>query len=279
MKIQFVALGLLAFSGLTWSVQADIAPTRFTGSGIVARSETAIRMQRAVVDIGWGMPCELTATFEMVNSSGTSIDMRMGFPMPAGEFESRPSTVSDDLTITFDGVPAEVTPPGGGTEDRDNRRDWAWYHCQHTFKPGTTTVVVNALLRASLDSGRAFHESLYYCIETGRNWAGTIGEEVVTIRFPHPIAKEQIAVASPAGYKIEGDSVRWHFKDFKPTGQTHDIAITYLRPDAMKVLSALRQDAARAPDSSAAAVKLAKHLLVLGYAKSNAGFLPRRLTR
>jgi hypothetical protein len=91
MKIQFVALGLLAFSGLTWSVQADIAPTRFTGSGIVARSETSIRMQRADVDIVWGTPCELTATFEMVNSSGTPKDMRMGFPMPSGEFESRPT--------------------------------------------------------------------------------------------------------------------------------------------------------------------------------------------
>jgi hypothetical protein len=118
MKIQFVALGLLAFSGLTWSVQANIAPARFTGSGIVARSETGIRMQRAVVDIVWGMPCELTATFEMVNSSGASKDMRMGFPMPSGEFESRPTTVPDDLTITFDGVPADVTPPGGGTANR-----------------------------------------------------------------------------------------------------------------------------------------------------------------
>jgi hypothetical protein len=47
----------------------------------------------------------------------------------------------------------------------------------------------------------------------------------------------------------------------------------------MQVLSELRKDVERRPESSAAAVKLAKHLLALGNVKSNSGFPPSRLSK
>jgi hypothetical protein len=124
-----------------------------------------------------------------------------------------------------------------------------------------------------------FREALHYCIETGGNWASTIGEEVVTIRFPHPVEKDQITGASPAGYQVDTNCVRWRLVDFKPIGREYDISLTYVRPDVMRILSILRQEVAQHPDSSAAAIKLAKHLLVLGNAKSNSGFPPSRLSK
>jgi len=281
MKKACILLRLIAASALgAFSARGDISPTQFVGSGIAARSESTVRMEKATVEIVWGTPCSLSATFKMVNSSAAPQEIRVGFPMPAGEEDApTPTKAPQDMTITFDGEAATVTPPSASKDDRDTRRDWIWYHCQHTFKPGMTTVVVKTPLRASLVYATAFREALFYCIQTGGNWGGTIGEEEVTIRFPHPVEKDQITGASPAGYQIDGNCVRWRFIDFKPTGKEFDISLTYVRPDVMRTLSTLRQDVARQPDSSAAAVKLAKHLLVLGNAKSNSGFPPSRLSK
>jgi len=124
-----------------------------------------------------------------------------------------------------------------------------------------------------------YRESLFYCLETGANWAGTIGEEEVTVRFPHLITKEQITTATPPGYEVEGDQVRWRFKDFEPRGKDDDIALTYLRPDVIQVLSTLRAEVRKHPQSSTSAVKLAKHLVAFGKPKSNSGFPPSRLTQ
>jgi hypothetical protein len=85
-----------------------------------------------------------------------------------------------------------------------------------------------------LVSSTAFRESLFYCIQTGGNWAGTIGEEEVTIRFPHPIEKDQITGIAPAGYQVDGNCVRWRFVDFKPKGKEYDISLTYVRPTSCR---------------------------------------------
>ncbi|HEY1110251.1 MAG TPA: hypothetical protein VGE76_16490, partial [Opitutaceae bacterium] len=77
---------------------------------------------------------------------------------------------------------------------------------------------------------------------------------------------------------VRGSEVRWRFVDFEPKGTDHDIALTYIHPEAMKVFATLRRDFEKAPECSRAAVKLAKHLLAVGRAKSNSGFPPYRLT-
>jgi hypothetical protein len=261
------------------AVRGDISPTQFIGSGIAARSESSVRMEKATVEIVWGTPCSLSATFKMVNSSEQPQTIRIGFPMPGGEDTPAPTKAPEDLTISFDGEAAVVTPPSASKEDRDTRRDWVWYHCQHSFKPGSTTVAVKTSLRASLVYATPFRESLFYCIQTGGNWAGNIGAEEVTIRFPHPVEPGQIISASPSSYEVEGSSVRWRFANFKPAAKEFDIALTYIRPDVMRTLVQLRRELWEHPDSSAAAVKLAKHLLVLGDAKTNSGLPPSKLSK
>lgn len=260
-------------------VRGDISPTRFIGSGIAARTESSVRMEKATVEIVWGTPCSLSATFKMVNSSERPETIQVGFPMPGGEDTPAPTTAPEDLAISFDGEAAVVTPPSASNQDRDTRRDWVWYHCQHSFKPGSTTVVVRTSLRASLVYATPFRESLFYCIQTGGNWAGKIGAEEVTIRFPHPVEQGQITSASPSNYEVEDSSVRWRFANFKPAAKEFDIALTYIRPDVMRTLVNLRRELSVHPNSSAAAVKLAKHLLALGSAKSNSGFPPWKLSK
>lgn len=270
-----LALLLLSTSLLALlPTRADIAPSTFVGSGIVPRSGSSVRMEKATVEIVWGTPCLLTATFRMVNASKDSEEIQVGFPMPYG-----PGGSPHKLSMSFDGQAAMVTPPDTKAKEEEGLRQWVWYHCQHKFKPGTTIVVVKSHLRASRVYATGFREELNYCIETGGNWRGDIGEEEVTIRFPHPVEKAQITNIAPAGYKIDGNCVNWRFTHFKPAGKDHDIAIEYVRPDAMKVIAELREQAARQSDSSAAAIKLAKHLLALGNIKSNSGFPPSDLSK
>ena len=255
---------------------ADISPTQFVGSGISAKSDASVTMEKAKVEIVWGTPCALSATFTMVNSSSEPKALTVGFPMYFNE-EAPATKALDPLSLSFDGEAGMVSPPSKGSEERDIRRDWLWYYCKHTFKPGKTEVAVKTILRASLVYSTPFHESLHYCIETGRNWAGNIGEEEVTIRFPDPPRQEQITRALPATYEIDGNCVRWRFVNFKPTGQEFDIALTYVRPDVMRAVIALRDSARKNPDASATAIRLAKHVLMLGSAKSNSGFPPSLL--
>ena len=269
----FSVLILLCLAPLT----ADIAPTQFIGSGIVPQTNTVIRMEKADVEILWGTPSSLLATFTMVNPSSESQTLEIGFPItrefPFGIY--KPGMQPEPLSMAFDGIDGAVVAPPVQREDDGNQ---VWYRCLHTFHPGRTVITVKTILRASV-THIPFHESLFYCIETGGRWAGTIGEETVTIRFPHPIEENQITRAAPGDFKIEGDSVRWHLVDIDPKGKEFDINLTYFRPDAMRALADIRRDLARDPSSSSLTIKLARNLFIFGPAKSNSGFLPQSLSR
>jgi hypothetical protein len=255
---------------------ADISPTKYVGSGIVAQLDADVRMESAKVEIVWGTPGTLSATFLMTNPTSRPQALTVGFPMPRGD-ESDPRA-PDPLTISFDGVEAAVAAPAYRRPGRYDRPEWRWFECVHTFKPGTTQVVVKTVLRASGVDATPFRETLFYCLETGGNWAGTIGLEEVTIKFPHPILNDQITSAAPGGYRVEGNEVRWRFVDFKPKRAEYDIALTYVQPEVIQFIASLREAAAKAPESTAARIKLAKHLLALGNAKSNAGVPPLQLS-
>ncbi len=260
--------------------RGDIAPTSFIASGVHLEQSSSVRMQRADVDIAWGTPCTLSATFTMINESAAAEDLEVGFPMPTPDEDrfGRPNAAADPLSISFNGQPVDVTASGASDTDRDQRRGWRWFRCRHLFAPGETTVEVRTILRASLVYCGPFRESLFYCIESGGHWAGPIGEETVTVSFPGPIAADQIASATPAGYRIDGSRLCWQLRNFEPAGKEYDIAVTYVRPDVMRTIAELRAEHAADPASASRAVKLARHLLALGYAKSNSGFPPWRLS-
>lgn len=258
--------------------RADLAPTRFVGSGITSSipAISSVRMEKAEVEMVWGNPCSLSATFTMVNPTPTAEELHVGFPMP--RLPRRFSGHPDPLSISFDDIAAVVTPPEPEDRKKIPLNDWTWYHCKHTFAPGVTTVVVKTILRPSLEKYGHYRETLFYCIQSGSGWADAIREERVVIRFPYPIDPAQVMWAQPAGYKIEGNEVCWRFTDFEPRGKELDIGFTYLRPDVMHFLQVLRLEQKKDPTSSSAALKLAKHLFALGDPWSNDGAIPSRLS-
>lgn len=252
---------MLAWLGAT-SVSADIAPTAFNGSGIKPISATGIRMASAKVDIEWGLPCKMSAIFEMENKTSQAIDIALGFPvsLPAN-LRSRDAL---DFSMSFDGVPADpsdITEVGNSTDNFP--RNTTWYRCRHRFVPGKTTVTVTTKLPASLVYSTPYREVLSYCIETGAAWEGTIGSEEVTIHFPSPITPDQIVKSTPASCTVKDKTVCWEFKNFKPKGQDHDVILQYLRPDVATALSLLRAQVAKDPGNADLKLKLAKNLFAL----------------
>jgi hypothetical protein len=252
---------------------ADIAPTRHAGSAIVPQTNSHVRMEKAEVEIIWGEPCTISARFRMVNE-GAEEEVAFGFPLPpkvdrAGILSPQPYEVG----MVIDGTKAVVHPPASRTMETE----WEWYTCKHTFKPGVTDITVTAELRPSLVYAGPFREALYYTVETGAKWAGVIGDEVVTIRFPGGIAKDQIISAKPGGAEVGADFLRWRFIQIEPKGKEFDIALTYIQPAVMRTLESLRAAFQQSP-SPERALRLAVHLLVLGNAKSNSGFPPPELS-
>ena len=242
---------------------ADISPTEYAGTGIVPVRAPGIRMVSAKVDINWGMPCTLSATFVMENATSNAVDVQLGFPLNLPDKFNKKDVLGFSMAFNnIEAKPSDITEVG---KPRINApSNTTWYRCRHTFPPGQTEVSVKTKLPASLVYRMPYHENLKYCIETGASWEGTIGSEDVSIHFPGPITSDQIISATPAGYTVDGNVVHWNFKDFKPFGNDHDINMEYLRPDVVALLAQIRKEHANDPANPKWIIQLAKHLFVLG---------------
>lgn len=273
MKTRQLLLLLLAasVSGMHCSF-ADIAPMRFIGSGITTKEDTSIEMESAVVEINLGKPCKLSAQFQMRNRLDQEKEVTVGFPMPS---QGAPKK----LTMTIAGKKELAEGPmKAAAGESPPLSEWVWYHRKHKFSPGVTKVAVDSDLRASLVYAAPYRESILYCIETGGRWAESIGNEKVTVRFPQAIQPDQLVEVKPKGHVIRGNEIHWEFIYLEPESDAHDIEVTYVRPDVMQVLARLREAAKKKPDETKPALELARHLLALGYSKSNCGFPPGELT-
>jgi hypothetical protein len=266
---------LTASASVSWmqSSLADIAPTQFVGSGISTMEDTSIEMESAVVEIIQGNPCKLSAQFQMQNRAAGEKEVTIGFPMP-------PYDAPRKLTMTIAGKKevAEGPKEAAAGEGAPLFAEWVWYHRKHKFAPGATKVTVDSKLRASPVYAAPYRKSILYCIQTGGRWAGSIGNEKVTVRFPDGIQPDQLVEVVPKGHVIQGNEIHWEFKKLEPVDYAHDIKVIYFRPEVMKVLTRLREAVKKNPEDTKPALELAKHLLALGYAKSNCGFPPSKLT-
>jgi hypothetical protein len=200
---------------------------------------------------------------------------KQSFGMEGGNFPELLSLAEFKYSIEGDTVYLEYATRGDNTNDPD---EYTWYRCQHTFPPGHTKVSVTTKFPASLTYSWPYRERILYCIETGGSWEGTIGSEEVDIHFPNPVASGQIYDANPKDYTVDGSTVRWLFKDFKPQGKDHDIDIEYLRPDVVAAIANARAELARDPSDPRRIIRLAKDLFSLGPYKGDAPYAPGKLS-
>ena len=268
MKIPFfLSLAAVAVAVLEpAAARADIAATRYVGHGITPVDAPGIRMVSAKVDIDWGEPGTLSAVFVMNNEAAQPTEVQLGFPVSLPEMFRKKDEL--DFTMTFDGVAidrANVRQDSPAKDSFDLPTSTIWFHCQHLFPPGATTVKVETKLPATAAYHAPYREELFYCVQTGAAWKGTIGSEEIAIHFPRPLLPGEIVRCEPASGTVEGNTVRWRFENFKPEKRDHDIWLRFLDPDVMPVLADLRRQSAEDPGNLEKRLDLIKHLLALDF--------------
>ena len=271
-------LAIAAVVGLGAAARADIAGTRYIGHGIAPVDAPTIRMVSAKVDIIWGEPGTLSAVFVMNNEAAEAADVQLGFPVSLPEQFRKKDGL--DFTMAFDGVPidrAAVRQDSSAQDEDDPRNATLWFHCQHRFPPGATTVEVKTGLPATAAYHIPYGEDITYCVQTGAGWKGRIGSEEIAIHFPAPVQPGQIIRSEPAGGIVEGDTVRWKFEDFEPEKRDHDIFLQFVEPDVFPILADLRREAVETPGDTHRELELIKHLLALSSPRFTLPFPPERI--
>ena len=246
------------------AVHADLAATQYVGHGIMPVDALGIRMVSAKVDIDWGEPGTLSAVFVMNNEDAEASDVQVGFPVSLPAMFRNKKRL--DFTMTFDGVPIDRASIRQDTPDKDQYdlpSSTIWFHCRHRFPPGATTVKVETRLPATAAYHSPHREDLFYCVQTGAAWKGTIGSEEIAIHFPRTLLPGEIIRCEPASGTVEGNTVRWRFENFKPKDRDHDIWLRFLNPDVLPILDDLRRQSAEDPGNLRKKFDLIKHLYAL----------------
>jgi hypothetical protein len=98
-------------------------------------------------------------------------------------------------------------------------------------------------------------KSIYYLLETGAGWLGTIGKAEVILNFPYEITKENATL--PPGYIIQGNQVHWYWENLEPT-KYDNLVIKFIEPETWKKLTNLRANVEANPLDADQWLKLAE---------------------
>jgi hypothetical protein len=252
-----------------WSCVAlwgDVAPTTYDGYTLSPKDNNDIRMQSEEVDIYCGDRCRVVAKFAMENETDKAIAVFVGFPVENAR--SEPEMYDFTVTINEKNAPAEIKQiPVRGQYDILR---WTWFGWDQPFPPGPTIIRVEYHIRPSGSYSQPWL-NLYYRLDTGALWKGTIGRADITIHFEEPLATEQIrAGTGPAGFQVEGKEVRWRFTDIEPQLQDN-IQIEYIPFPLYRELERLRSRIEENPRDESRVVDLARRYFSLGPYKGVGG--------
>ncbi len=255
------ALALL----LAGRAAADMAPLpQAAASSVMPGQGTHVQMraEQVVLDAG-GLATRVpvTADFTMRNLGTTVEDMPVRFPLAyPTEHEGSPAGYGNEIRDLRAAV--ERTEVATRTEVFDGT-PWAVWTVR--FPPGQDVHVRVTYTTRPVDWGA--YADLYYILETGAGWNGPIGRGDIIFRFPYSADPEMI-VTSEAGhlpyypsstpkFVTEGNELRWHFEDLKPT--PHDnVALSVLYPAIWQAILAGRRRLEQEPGNASAYTALGR---------------------
>lgn len=265
-KVPAIVMTLLC-SGM---LRGDIAPTTYDGYTLTTKANSDIRMQSEEVDIYCGDRCRVVARFDMRNETDKPIRLSVGFPVEEPGWKQK--IYDFRVTINEESRLQKVrrVPMKGPYQDDEDVPSSAWFGWDQAFQPGRTTIRVEYHIEPS-PSYLFPWLNVYYRLDTGALWKGTIGRADVTVHFEAPLAGEQIREATwPEGFRINGDELYWCFTDIEP--QYHDnVQIEYMPFDLYRELERLRNRIKENPQDGSRVVDLAKRYFALGPYKGFAG--------
>jgi hypothetical protein len=174
-----------------------------------------MQMKSEKVEITWGTLCKVTATFELINPTPKARTVKIGFPVIKPSLRENADSVNRVYGFTLNGAKLTETTVLGPAQDSPAE---SWYGWTCMMKPGSNSINLTYSVKPDNSYYSKWQKNLHYVLYTGKFWNGTIKNAEVIISFPANIPKEQILdETSPSGYEIQGNKIRWAFKDFKPT--------------------------------------------------------------
>jgi hypothetical protein len=205
------------------TLYADVAPPVYPGYSLSPFDGKSVRMKSEKVDIYYGDTCKIEAIFEILNPTKEIVEKKIGFPLNIKAFLPRDlknrNTVIEiyDFTMSLNGENLKETDVPLGREIRSDSQYWYGWTCK--FRPGLNAIKLTYHTLSSYGgSGYRWERTVYYTLNSDKNWPEKIENVQLTMHFPRGISKRQIlAETSPPGYAITNKEITWQFTSFTPT--------------------------------------------------------------
>jgi len=204
-------------------VRGDSGPVYKYGINVVPYQESDVRLASESLSIEIKEDKDMQrenafvdAYFVFVNEGNDKL-VRIGFPFGVkGEVVN---LTPRDVKVKVNGKVIEMTH----IEDQSAGEVFdPWTVFDVSFKKDETKTVEVSYTGVSL-GGR-----FVYILKTGKYWKGPIGTLDITIKFPHAPVFPYLVSLKPDGYRVVGNNVIYHLKDFEPS---QNIEIEFL-PEA-----------------------------------------------
>ncbi|MBN1980331.1 MAG: hypothetical protein JW795_02285 [Chitinivibrionales bacterium] len=226
MNTHFFFIVMLMIVGFFGTVFPDIAPTEYSGYTLSPYHTTAVQLKSETVDIYWGDVCRVEADFELLNSTGKKIKLKIGFPTNITFIKSGARYDTDSVNAVYNfkfslnnkilkesDIPKPVI--------NSNHEDWYGWKC--TLQPKENRIKISYAVLTNPSYDYRWFRNLHYVLYTGKFWAGPIGKAKVRIHFPEKIVPEQVLTITPAfNYSRDDTTITWTFSNFEPS-MNHNI--------------------------------------------------------
>lgn len=228
-------MAVLSFA-VNHAVANGVGVAEVPGNTVVPIQQDDVRMVKEVVKVNEGG--EVTATFTFENRSSKNISFLMGFPFTEG---TDPKAVpygdpgSGEFKVRINSNKVEYQKKAGSNNDKLKiGAEYAFmYVWQISFKPHEKKTV-ECIYTASWNCDVGPYPScthFTYITKTGALWNGSIGQADFFVTLSDDYIKNYKAgklafSIAPANYELVGNTIEWHFKDWKPT---EDVSIWVTR--------------------------------------------------
>lgn len=235
-----LVIGVLLCVGLPAAAMADSGPIYFSAGVLVPTTSNDIRMTREVLTIDYtdqvgNGSVDVHARFWFRNE-GKAVKQKMGFPLGREQLSGY-GYFSTGFIVTVDGTAVtamafEDQKPTAGSELTYSM----WNTFEVSFATGQTRIV--DVTYKILPRGGYF----LYVLQTGRLWKGPIGDLTIDVNFGRSAAFPDLLSVQPAGYRVQGNHILWHFTDYEPQ---QDVEIESMSPAFWQSVRPLKEAAER----------------------------------
>jgi hypothetical protein len=266
--------------GLPSQVSADASPPLYPpGSAVLPAGQTMVQMVAETVEItivepsGEPARADFEARFTMHNQGEATEQMDVRFPL--ANFDADAPIASFAASVDGRRVPVHETEEPFELGDPSVLL-WAAFPVR--FDPGAD-VAITVTYSTGL-SGWAWNPdesdfldpyspdlaSVYYTLETGAGWYGTIESGIFVLRLPYEANSANVSypyTPSLSGPIFVDDEARWESTELEPTWQDN-LTISFVWPEEWRWILDLEAQWDQNPEDISVAIELAGAYLAAG---------------